>query len=238
MKNIIKTATFVILSVFLSSCLENTNDNIAYGDVFAKSTILDNGEVGFSIQLYAYSMTAMENVDVYLENSTIEYSLDTFDFKYTYAYQPEETIHNDKMPESGQYFFNVTFEDGSFYHGADFLKSDYIEPTQLDRVTWDDENKRIDLVWTNVEGKTNLYSVHLLDESGKLVFESELMEGDVTSFSINQFTYGWYTGNKPAETAEYTILLYGYLFEPVASTFDIQCISVNDKEKFLWNLEY
>lgn len=226
------------LVLFFGSCLDvRENDPTAYGDAFVRTIIDENDRVAFNLQLYAYSYSEMAFVEVSYENEKTPYVLDTFDYKYTFSYQPDVLLIDSIMPKSGQYYFDVTFEGGAYYHGADFLTTDYLEPANVTELFWNDDDKRITIKWENPNFEANLYGVILQNSDGETVFESELMEGDVFEFSITEFTYGWYTGKKPSETEEYTIVLTGYLFEPVVSSFDIQCIAVNNKEVFVWSFD-
>lgn len=235
MKTTIKFALIIAtLSMSFSSCLNDSyNASTAYGDVFIKSTLLEDSTIAYNIELYTYSSSEMASVSVYSESDPTHIELDTIDYKYTFAYRPDEVKYLKQPPASDKYFFWVTFQNGEEIMANDYLSTDYLTPPQVDSLIWDNEDKQIILKWKKVS-KAQLYNIVLLDSEDKPVFESELLKSNVTNLIINQFTTGWYANKKPTQNGTYRVVINAYLFEPVYTIFDIQCISVNDKNKIEW----
>ena len=222
----------------LSSCL-NTDytGQTAYGDAFVKSVLMNDSVVGYNVQLYAYSWSEMKSVEVYTgSNQESIIHLDTIDYKYTFAYQPEEQTYLQEPPEENDYFFNVVFDDDEHTIVNDYLSTDVILPPTVKMLEWDDVDKQIKLEWNPVTN-AQIYSVALINPEGKVAFETEMLDNSVTTLWINQYTYGWHSGLKPDETTTFQIVIRAFLFEPVASTFDIQCMAVNDIHSIEWNLD-
>jgi hypothetical protein len=77
----------------------------------------------------------------------------------------------------------------------------------------------------------------LLDENKSIVYETELLDASYSSKWITKNTYGWNNSTIPIENKNYTVAVSAYLFEPVVSTFDIQCIAINKLNSFVWKTE-
>ena len=232
-------AGLIALSLLgLTSCLDTEyTGQTAYGDAFVKSILLNDSVVGYNVQLYAYSWSEMKSVNVYTGSDRENLiTLDTIDYKYTYAYQPEEQTYSQDPPEDNQYFFKVVFDDDEQTVVNDYLSDEVIVPPTIKMLEWDDIDKQIKLEWNPVS-KAQIYSVALVNPEGKVAFETEMLDRTVTSIWINQYTYGWHSGLKPEQTTSYQLVVRAFLFEPVASTFDIQCMAINDIHSVVWKLE-
>lgn len=228
---------FSASALFLSSCLnEEYTGQTAYGDAFIKSVQLNDSTVGYNLQLYAYSWSEMKSVTVYSENDSTEFQLDTIDYKYTFAYRPEVTTYEPQPPEADKYYFSVTFDNDEKAVVTDYLNTNVIVPPQIKKLEWNNDNQTIQLEWHPVT-KAQLYSVALIDQSGKMVYETELLEPTINTYHINQFSYGWYTSDKPTETTTFQIVISAFIFEPIASTFDLQCMAVNNLNSIEWKIE-
>ena len=236
-KRIKSLVIILLIIVSATSCLDmKENEETVYGDAFIRATQLTETTVGYNLELFAYSMSEMSQVETYHDQSSLNITLQSVSDNYTFAYQPSETVYSEELPVSGIYFFDATFANGAFYHGSDFLMTTHIDPPKIKKIEWNNEDKNVTIEWVKDE-KAHLYRVTLLDENGKIAFESDLLENTISDLWISQFTQGWYTNRKPASTTTYTVLVSSYLFEPVVSTFDIQCIATNGLQKFVWNLE-
>jgi len=237
LKNRLTALVFVVGTFFLSSCLnEEYTGQTAYGDAFIKSVQLTDSTVGYNLQLYAYSWSEMKSVTVSSENDSTEYQLDTIDYKYTFAYRPAETLYLPQPPEANKYFFSITFDNDEKAVVNDYLNSNVLLPPQIKKLEWNNDNQTIQLEWYPVT-KVQLYSVALIDQSGKMVYETELLDQTITTYPINQFSYGWHTDKKPTETTTFQIVLSAFIFEPIASTFDLQCMAVNNLSSIVWKIK-
>ena len=157
------------ISMLLGSCLnENDSNQKAYGDAFIKSKMQVDSTVSYKLELFSYSWSEMENVEVYFENESEAFKLDTFDYKYTFAYQPQEEILLPQPPEHGHYNFYVTFQNGEAMVATDYLMESYIDPPTISRLEWDDEDKTIILEWEPVEN-AQLYSIMLLNANNQII---------------------------------------------------------------------
>lgn len=208
----------------------------AYGDAFIKSAMVNDSVVGYNLQLYAYSWSEMKSVNAYSGNDDNLIALDTIDYKYTFAYQPYRENFSPEPPAEDDYYFRVTFDNDEQTVVTDYLSSLVINPPHIKALEWDDVDKQIKLQWDKVEN-AQIYSIALLTDAGQVAFESEMLDSTITEKWINQLTYGWHSSLKPTKTSTYKLVIRAFLFEPVASTFDIQCMAVNDLNKIEWKLD-
>ncbi|MDA3928890.1 MAG: hypothetical protein PF541_08005 [Prolixibacteraceae bacterium] len=236
--NKIKIAALIIaITLLLSSCLDfNDTKQIAYGDAFIKSVQLTDSNVAYNLELFTYSWSEMEQVEAYRTGNNNTFILDTFDSKYTFKLQTNETSIFEELPESGEYFFDVTFTDGEYSQVADFLTTNYIDPPKISKLEWNESDEKLIVEWEKIDN-ANLYSVMLLDENKSIVYETELLDASYSSKWITKNTYGWNNSTIPIENKNYTVAVSAYLFEPVVSTFDIQCIAINKLNSFVWKTE-
>jgi hypothetical protein len=223
--------------LFLTSCLNDKDyEQTAYGDVFVKAVQLTDSTVGYQLQFYAYSWSEMKSVSVVAQKDSSVYDLDTIDYKYTYAWRPLENIFLPQAPAEDKYFFDITFEDGEVQVVTDYLSANVILPPKIKKLEWNEENKSIEVEWEPV-ANVHLYSVTLINPSGQIVYETELLDRTVNLYHINQFSYGWYNNGKPTQTTTYKLAINAFLFEPIASTFDIQCMALNNLDSITWVMD-
>lgn len=224
-------------ALMLTSCLNDKNyEQTAYGDVFIKAVQLNDSTVGYQLQLYAYSWSEMKSVSVVAQKDSEVYVLDTIDYKYTYAWRPAETNYLPQAPAEDKYFFEILYEDGTEQVVTDYLSASVILPPKIKKLLWNEENKSIEVEWEAVPN-THLYSVTLIDNTERIVYETELLDRTINKYHINQFSYGWYNNRKPTQTSTYKVVVNAFLFEPIASTFDIQCMAINNLGSVTWVME-
>lgn len=226
-----------IVALLFTSCLSDKDyEPTAYGDVFIKAVQLTDSTVGYQLQLYAYSWSEMQNVSVVRQKDSAVFELDTIDYKYTYAWRPAENSYLPQAPVEDKYFFEILYDDGTEQVVTDYLSASVILPPEIKKLQWNDENKSIEVEWEAVSN-VHLYSVTLIDSSGSVVYETELLDRTVNKYHINQFSYGWYNMRKPTKTSTYTVAVNAFLFEPIASTFDIQCMAINKLDSVTWLMD-
>lgn len=235
--NLIKFISRILLIVplflVLNACLEQTeNTQVAYGDAFIKC-YRQGDSVLYGVEFFTYSWHSMIDVEVYSDNRKHSTVLDTFESKYTFAYQPSKSNYSVTIPSANKYTFNVLFEDGNTYSSVDYLDTLVIDPPIVTELLFDDVKNSFYIKWDNVKN-AQYYSVILINENNNIAFESELLDRSEIQIWINHYSKGWRIDQKPTANTKYQIAVNAYLFEPAATTFDIQCISVNNQFKIEW----
>ena len=226
-----------ILIIFLvtfgfTSCLdEGDPGEIAHGDAFIRA-YWSGDSVVYNTELYTYSWYEMKTVTAYSGNDTTQLSaLD--DYQFTFSYVPERVSFSTTAPTAAQYYFDILLENGTEYTATDYLKSQTINPPIVSELSWDSVYNRIQLEWEAVED-ADYYRVILVNTENENVFDTDLLLLSTKSLSISVYSNGWNANKQPNGNTTFKVLVYAYLFEPEPSTFDIQCIAVNDRHSIEW----
>lgn len=223
-------------SLFTSCIDDSPAEAQAYGDALIR-VIKQGDSLVYNVQLYTYSWYAMNEVSAQSSlDSTVTIFLDSINFKYTYAHLPERSTYSSEKPEEQEYYFSVLFESGEELIVDDYLDSSTVNPVDIETLAWDDEDEELSVEWS-VPAKADYFKVLLFDEEQQIVFESDLLNRNVTEIDINRYSYGWYTNKQAEVNATYKLAVNAYLFEPMASSFDVQCIAVNDENTFEWTAD-
>jgi hypothetical protein len=217
------------------SCDKEDETLTAYGDAFI-STISRGDTVYYGLNLYAYSYYRMDEVKVSLLNKTFQVTLDTLQYRYTHASIPGDDDYTLTPPDSGTYVFDAFFDDGSQHTSADFLDTAVIFPPVVTEAVFDTTNQQFMVKWESVCDKCG-YRVMLINESKKVVFQTDLLNYDQNAFSITPYTYGWGLSTQPLGGETYSVVVMAFMFEAAASSFDLQCISTNNENEFTWEYE-
>ncbi|MBN1924552.1 MAG: hypothetical protein JW798_01845 [Prolixibacteraceae bacterium] len=225
----------VILALIITisiSCNEDDEPLTAYGDAFI-TTIKRNDSVFYGLNLYAYSWSKMKEVNVSHNSLPFQVILDTLNYRYTHAFIPSESSFTEILPDSGIYIFEAVFDNGEEYTSTDYLDTSIILPPVVTEAVFDTTDQKFTVKWESVCNNC-AYRVMLKDEENKIAFQTELLNYDQLSVSITQYTYGWQMNAQPYGGEKYTVVIMGFLFEPVPSSFDLQCVSINNENEFTW----
>lgn len=231
----LKTKTILIaFAAILTSCLgEYEPQYSAYGDALTR-VYQDGDSLRYQVELYLYSNFQMSAVTASTKSDpTTLIELDTIRYKYTFVNIPSRLIYNTTAPKADHYLFDILFESGEKIRVSDYLDSTIIAPPQISNLEWNKNNNQIEIEWDVVKN-AQYYKILLLGDDKQVAFETDLLHRSQTSFNISKFTNGWQINQQPTENKTYKIQLNAYLFEPVASTFDIQCIATNDQHSMTW----
>jgi hypothetical protein len=231
---------FIIISSINSfSCSDNMEScdlGFVYGDVFIKAIFVGDS-IKYAPVFYAYSTYEMLHVSAYAEDKpTNIFQLDTIEGQFTFAYFPSTNEYKDSIPSLGDYLFNITFANGQSSQVTDDLSEDIIAPPVIDKIVFNESTNNLTVSWEK-DSKVNNYKIMLVDSNNKTIFESSLLTTGQYSITIGQNDSGWLTSNRPEDADSLQIILQAYLFEPAASTLDIQCLATNNQTTIIWNTQ-
>ena len=238
MKNLTKQLTLAVFTIILifsvTSCMEDLDPGeIAHGDAFIRA-YWDGDSVIYNTELYTYSGYEMKTVTAYSSDDTTNvFTLSYNNYKYTFSYVPERSTFSTTVPAATRYYFDVVLENGQEHTAIDYLDTAKVTPPVVSELAWDETAKRINIAWNDVED-ADYYRVLLLNDEKEIVYDTDLLYNSKTSLSISAFSSGWYSNKQPTKNSMYQVLVYAYLFEPLATTFDLQCIAVNDLNTIEW----
>lgn len=228
---VIFTTLFALF--FLSACLENEEvQPTGYGDVVVK-TIIRNDTVVYGINYFAYSYSQMDSVTVNRNDETQKITLDSLDFRYTFAFTPKYSEYTAVKPQKGSFIFNASFNNNQSDTFTDFLDSTFLSPPIIKKITFNVEEEQFKVEWQK-DSKADTYRVILVDDKNEIAFQSELLHPSTTFLLIEANSAGWLKNKLPSSNQVFKVAISAFLYEPVASSFDLQSISINDTSSVIW----
>jgi hypothetical protein len=234
----LKLLVFVIFSVFVgTSCsdyLDNEDQSKVKGDVFIRA-FKEGDTIVYNRLYYAYSNYEMESVTVTGQDNDINIELDTISYKFTYAHIPARDTYTTERPGSGNFLFDVEFEDGTTELAEDYLEPVYVVPVDFTTLEWDTTSNKLIIEWDKVDN-ADYYGLVLKNENEEIVYESGIINNIYNRISLNNYTPGWKDGLMPESGDSLRIIHTTYSFEYQISTYDLQCLAVNDINIVAWGV--
>jgi len=225
-----------IFSLFLVSCtsfLEETQEGMVYGDVFIRA-VADSSGVRYAPVFYAYGNRPMISATVaFLDKQDDKTILDSLDYGYTFARFPLELDYAKEKPEKGNYRFEGIFDNQFKSQSIDYLSDKVIEPSILTKASIDRGNQRISLEW-ECDPNAGKHKVAIFALDGKVIYESSLLMGSQKNLIIEKTSLGWFSSSLPKNEDPISIEVFSYLFEPIQSSFDLQCLTVSKRVTLVW----
>ena len=221
-----------VIALSLSSCNINEYEPTAYGDVLVKS-VQSGDSVLYGTYFFVYSWDKMQKATVRRSGDSLRIVLDSVDYRYTFVHTPDSSEFLTVKPSRGTYIFDVLFDDGQEYEVADFLDSTFLTPPVIKEFRFDTEEEKIVLDWES-NTLVDQYRVNIKNEQNEIVFQSIFLYPYQSSISITAGTNGWATLAVPKENANYTVSVFAYRYEPIASAFDVQSISETKAGTIQW----
>jgi hypothetical protein len=227
----------VFASILFISCekdfFENTQEE-AYGDALIRVYYNENDSLVFSTEFYAYAFTEMESVSVSSSDTKNPIELDSLSNRYTFTSRPLRESYTSEIPATKSYTFDISFLSGTELKVTDYLTSEYVKPPVFDMFDFNKNTQELNLRW-DLDDKVQYYKILVFDPDREIIFETDLLQGFVNSYTLSAQSYGWYASNNKFKAgSQYIIAINAYIFEPFASNFDIQCIATNDSYRIVW----
>ncbi len=227
---------FLLSMLFLVSCssfLDEAQKGMVYGDVFIKA-VADSSEVRYAPVFYVYGNQPMVAATVVFDETPNEKKeLDSLDFGYTFAHFPSELDYTQEKPQKGNYRFEGVFDGQLKSQSFDYLSDKVIEPSVLTKASIDRGNQSISLEW-NCDVNAEKHKVAIFASNGEVIYESSLLMGSQKSLVIEKTSSGWFSASRPGKEDPISIEVFSYLFEPISSSFDIQCVTVSKRVSLVW----
>jgi len=227
-----KYALLVVLATGMFACNkdDNTTSFTVIGDVFVTKRLINDQEM-FAKSYFAYGNDAMETAEV----TTIDgdtYELEpTSSYENIYAKLPTASDYTTDIPEEENYQFNVVNE-GIPHQSTDLLLFDDLQFPVITEVSL--ENYVLSVDWETGDD-AEAYIVQLINQSGSIVFSSQILSTQYTHFEIESTNISgtWATGY-PVVGDTYTLELSAVIFDPEAGDVDyefhIQEIAISEND--------
>jgi len=199
-----------------------------YGDIYVQKKKVD-GETLYAPYYYLRANSSINSASVESpDGETVE--LNSYDYLDTYIKEPDEEAFTTSMIELGTYYFTGTYGNNkepfeindSFYaHVIDFPK--------IDSVGYDAVDYNIYVSWESVTDAV-IYTVKLLDQTGKVVFNGRPLTSAIHSFVIGLDTEGWITA--PYKGDSLILQLHAFSVDEDADNtnwfYNIECNSISE----------
>jgi hypothetical protein len=232
----IKTIKLCLLTVSiftLFSCVDLDTEKENLSDVYISSKI-NNGDTVYLLQGFVQSNYSMKSVILKSPDKSITYDFTKGSSSGGY-FQREVTNEDYALlkPASGNYSFEILYDDGTTVEAIDYLTSDVIEPIKITEVIPDSVNLAVVVSWVK-NTKTDYYTVRILNKDS-IIFLSDLVDPDYSSVKIFPYSYGWSSNLIPEDGDSLQVVVSGIQRESGDSKYmEIQSVSSSLPFGFVW----
>ncbi len=215
MKRIFFNGIYIVFGVLfiMVSCQKAEFQPSGKGDVLYIVKIIDSDTL-FGLGLHAYSYDNFSSVKSYHEDDeTVKYNLAPIDGQANdVSYETPESAMTTQMPALGDYIFNAVFPGGEVLSFNDELEEHYILPPVISKCEYNNTRDAVEIEWQQ-QDDAELYSIRLYNSANELLFISEPLTGDNTSYSFDEHTNYWQVTDRPGAGELVTIEFSVYIFE-------------------------
>jgi hypothetical protein len=231
-KKILKSVAVIMMgALFFTSCIDDPEPIAldALADVYVQKVVQDSVEM-YGISFWVFGNKELESVTVEGpedETWTLESNESNSQVFSLYA---ETDEYAQSFPEPGNYSFTVTSTQTD---EAPRVITDKLEEDELDAVVVDSirfADSKLEINWQEVEDADACF-VRLYDESDKLIFMSQKLDGDETEFAFGNANQGWTDSGQKATIGEnYRLEVLAVLYESGSAAnnadYNVQFISL------------
>jgi hypothetical protein len=225
---------FLILIAFsVTSCNKNQEDATGVGDAIIISK-KSGADVVYGYSLYAYTFSSFQSVKAELVNSTIAdagYTLKSNQgYKTNFYYETPIAEFTTARPKASTFRFSAVFENGATDEFLDEVSEKVLALPVIDKTVYNSTDQELEVSWTSVVD-ANSYAINIFDGTN-LVYSSPELANTVKSFPVNSAS-GWTSGITPVIGKTYKIRLLALLYEPNGDAYNIQAVSMTEKD-IIW----
>ena len=110
----------------------------------------------------------------------------------------------------------------------DDLTDNILAIPTIEKSVYDATNTELTTTWLSVTDADS-YAINILDGS-TLVFGSLELANTIKTYTLSSTSSGWVTGVTPVVGKMYTLRLNAYLYEPNGNTYNMQAVSMAEKQ--------
>jgi hypothetical protein len=226
-----KTLNFfalVLIALSITSCNKDEDSGVGDAIIISKK----QGEnVVYGYALYAYTFSSFQSVKAELVNSTIAdvaYTLKSNEgYKTNFYYETPNAEFTTTRPTASTFKFSATFENGATDEFEDLLTDKVLSVPVIEKTAYNSTDQELGVYWATI-ADANSYAINIFDGS-KLVFSSTELANTLNYYAIG-FSSGWTSGITPVTGKKYTVRLLSFLYEPSGDSYNIQAVSMAEKE--------
>jgi len=225
----LKIIPLILLSLLIISCKKENIQSSGIGDVLIISKKSGNDYV-FGLSLYAYTFSSFKSITA---TNTAEpgktYTLNSNQgYKTSFLYETPDTAYRTTKPLSGTFNFSAIFENGVTQEFQNVLSDKVLSPAIIDTCKYNSTKHLLRLTWKPVTDAES-YAINIMNGS-TLAYSSPLLPTSQNAVWISSSLNGWTSGNSPVSGKTYKVVVFSYLYEPVKTSYNIQCVSVAESE--------
>jgi len=237
MRRIRNYALIVITAVLLGSCFGDDDDPQieVFTDAYILKKMAGEDEV-YARTFYAYANKLMKSAtatEIGGSGEKIELTQDPRSI-YTFSKIPQQSDFIPNPPATSDYLFQVTSEDGITKESQDFLSFDDIEITEITKTEFTENNKYLDIAWTEVSDADG-YLVKIYNTEGIEIMTSYGFDTDILDYRLNVVLENWIIIPEQGET--YLLQVHTYVYEqdvePGYEAYNIQEVTIAETE-IIW----
>lgn len=230
-------ALMLITAFALASCFgdDEGSEIEVFTDAYVLKKMAGDEEV-FAKTFYAYANQLMRSAsatEIGGSGEKIELTQDPRSI-YTFSKIPQQSDFNPYPPATVDYLFQVTSESGITKESTDFLSFDNIDITDITKTEFTENNKYLDIAWTEVTGADG-YLIKIYNTEGVEIMNSYGFDTDILEYRLNILLENWIILPEQGET--YILQLHAYAYEPEFEAgydaYNIQEVSIAENE-IIW----
>jgi len=236
MKKIRNLLILLITSLLFASCLDNNESDFnANADVYVIKKKTGDADM-YAKTFYVYGNQMMQSASV-TETGGSGGKIDLIqDYRSIFVMSklPQESDYLPYPPVTNDYLFQVTSEGGITKEYNDFLSFDDIGIPEIDSIYFSDNNKYLNVAWTEVDG-TDGYLIKILNTEGEEVLNGYGFGPEVLEYQLNVLLANWVI--TPVQGETYVVQVHAFAYEPEFETgyeaYNIQEVAIDEKE-IIW----
>ena len=225
----LKFILLVMITTVLASCNKGQDEGSGTGDAIIVAKKSGTNTV-YAVSLYAYSFSPFQSVKVTSSaDATKTYNLKANQgYKTNFAYEAPDAEFTTTKPVASTFNFSAVFENGVTDVFQDDLTDKVLAVPTIEKSVYDATTTELTTTWLSVTDADS-YAINILDGS-TLVFGSLELANTIKTFTLSSTSSGWITGITPVIGKTYTLRLSAYLYEPKGNTYNMQAVSMAEKQ--------
>jgi hypothetical protein len=223
----------VVSIITFFSCVDLETEKETLSDVYI-TTKINNGDTVYLLEGFVQSNYSMKSVILKNPDKSITYDFTKSSSSGGY-FQREVTNEDYTLikPASGNYTFDILYDDGTAVETIDFLTSDVIEPIKITEVIPDSINLTVVVSWIK-NTKADYYTVRILNKES-IIFLSDMIDSTYSSVTIFTYSYGWSSSIIPEDGDSLQVVISGIQRDSGDSKYlEIQSLSSSLPVGFVW----
>lgn len=229
---LLKFLALILIIFSISSCNKTQEDATGIGDAIIVSK-KPGANIVYGYYLYAYTFSSFQSVKAELVNNIVAdvvYNLKSNQgYKTNFYYETPDAEFTTIRPTASVFNFSAVFENGATGQFQDDVSDKVLAVPVIDneKTAYNSTNQELGIYWAAVPD-ANSYAINIFD-GPNLVYSSIELANTVKYYAVGAVS-GWATGITPVVDKKYTVRLLAFLYEPNGNSYNIQAISIADKE--------